>query len=46
MKNGEKQAAKKVYHPPQVTDYGNVTDLTKASGNGNLKDGTFKHKTR
>jgi hypothetical protein len=31
MKSEEKQAAKAIYHQPQVNDYGKVKDLTRTT---------------
>ena len=31
MKSEEKQAAKQIYHRPQVLDYGKVKDLTSST---------------
>jgi len=40
MKDGEKQAAKGVYHQPRVTDYGNIKVITRGSTNKGKRDAT------
>jgi hypothetical protein len=39
METQEKQTRKNTYHPPQVNDYGTVTQITNSNGSGSISDG-------